>query len=154
MAIHPLVTVSHENGVVKVVRNEDTKKAAAMHGMSRAICANLVHGVSEGFTKELDMRGIGYRATINGQQLSLTLGFSHPVVFDLPKGVSASTRPNPDPKVSNSMVITLQGASKEQVGTIAAAIRAKRPPEPYKGKGIRYLDERIILKAGKSGKKA
>jgi large subunit ribosomal protein L6 len=153
MDIHPLVSFQKEDGVLKVVRNEDTKVASAMHGMSRAICANLVQGVTEGFTRVLEMRGIGYRATVQGQKLSLSIGYSHPVVMDLPEGITATTGPNPDAKISNSMIITLQGASKEHLGTLASAIRAKRPPEPYKGKGIRYLGERVILKAGKSGKK-
>lgn len=114
-----------------------------MHGMSRALTQNMVSGVSEGFTRELQLEGVGYRAAVKGQELTLNLGYSHPVVMQLPDVVKAS--------VQNSTLITLESCDNELLGNLAAVIRSKRPPEPYKGKGIRYLNENIIRKAGKSG---
>lgn len=144
MVFNPLVTAVLEDNVIRVSRNADTKAASAMHGMSRAICANLVEGVNEGFSRQLELRGVGYRAAVSGDELTLTLGFSHPVVIKMPEGITAS--------VKNSTVVTLEGADKEILGNLAAVIRSKRPPEPYKGKGVRYVGERVVMKAGKSGK--
>jgi large subunit ribosomal protein L6 len=126
---HPLVTVEQDGDILKVSRNEDTKAASAMHGMSRALCANMLNGVSQGFEKKLELRGVGYRAAVSGQELTLSLGYSHPVVMQLPEVVSA--------KVENSTLITVESCDKEILGNVAAVIRSKRPPEPYKGKGIR-----------------
>ena len=137
------MTLSQEGEILKVTRNADTKEASAMHGMSRALTQNMVSGVSEGFTRELQLEGVGYRAAVQGQTLTLNLGYSHPVVMDLPDVVKAS--------VKSSTLITLESCDNELLGNLAAVIRSKRPPEPYKGKGIRYADETIIRKAGKSG---
>lgn len=141
---HPLVTVAQEDNLIKVSRNADTKEASAMHGMTRALCQNMVTGVATGFKRELELRGVGYRAAASGNQLTLNLGYSHPVVMDLPDGVTA--------EVKNSTLVTVESADNEILGNFAAVIRSKRPPEPYKGKGIRYLGEEVIMKAGKSGK--
>jgi large subunit ribosomal protein L6 len=116
-----------------------------MHGLARTLLANMVEGVTQTFTKLLEINGVGYRAEVKGQQLNLTLGFSHPVVFELPKGISA--------EVEKQTKITVRGADKQLVGQVAAQIRALRPPEPYQGKGIKYADEVIRRKEGKAGAK-
>jgi large subunit ribosomal protein L6 len=128
---------------LKVTRNADTKEASALHGLSRALAQNMVSGVSEGFTRELELRGVGYRVAVSGQELTFNLGYSHPVVVKLPDVVKAS--------VQNSTLLTLESCDNELLGNVAAVIRSKRPPEPYKGKGIRYVNENVIQKAGKSG---
>lgn len=140
---HPLVTVVQDGEILKVTRNADTKEASALHGLSRALAHNMISGVSEGFVRELELRGVGYRAAVSGQELTMNLGYSHPVVMQLPDVVKA--------KVQNSTLLTLESCDKELLGNLAAVIRSKRPPEPYKGKGIRYLNENVIQKAGKSG---
>lgn len=137
------MTVAQEGEILKVTRNADTKEASALHGLSRALAQNMVSGVSEGFTRELELRGVGYRAAVSGQELTMNLGYSHPVVMQLPDVVKAS--------VKNSTLLTLESCDNELLGNLAAVIRSKRPPEPYKGKGIRYLNENVIQKAGKSG---
>lgn len=141
---HPLVTVEQDGDALKVTRNADSKEASAMHGMTRALCQNMVTGVATGFKRELELRGVGYRAATAGKQLTLNLGYSHPVVMDLPDGVTA--------QVQNSTLVTVESCDNEILGNFAAVIRSKRPPEPYKGKGIRYVGEEVIMKAGKSGK--
>ena len=138
------MTVTQEEETIKIARNEDTKEASALHGLSRALCHNMIHGVSQGFERTLELQGVGYRAQAAGQELTLNLGYSHPVVMQMPEGVKVS--------VKNSTLVTLEGIDKEIIGNLAAVIRAKRPPEPYKGKGVRYLGERVIIKPGKSGK--
>ncbi|MFI5288010.1 MAG: 50S ribosomal protein L6 [Polyangia bacterium] len=125
-----------------VERADDSRDNRSKHGMMRAIVANMVKGVSEGFERRLEINGVGYRAEVAGQKLNMALGFSHPVVFDLPKGVSA--------KVDKNQVI-LSGIDREQLGETASKIRDIRPPEPYKGKGIKYLEEVIHRKVGKTG---
>ena len=125
-----------------VERADDSRDNRSKHGMMRAIVANMVKGVSEGFERRLEINGVGYRAEVAGQKLNMALGFSHPVVFDLPKGVSA--------KVDKNQVI-LTGIDREQLGETASKIRDIRPPEPYKGKGIKYLEEVIHRKVGKTG---
>jgi large subunit ribosomal protein L6 len=129
--------------MLKVTRNADTKEASALHGLSRALAQNMVSGVSEGFTRALELRGVGYRVAVSGQELTLSLGYSHPVIVTLPDAIKAS--------VQNSTLLTLESCDKALLGNMAAVIRSKRPPEPYKGKGIRYLNENVIQKAGKSG---
>eukprot|EP01025_Chloroclados_australasicus_P002697 TRINITY_DN1061_c1_g2_i1.p1 TRINITY_DN1061_c1_g2~~TRINITY_DN1061_c1_g2_i1.p1 ORF type:complete len:213 (-),score=13.13 TRINITY_DN1061_c1_g2_i1:276-914(-) len=142
--INPLVSIDVTDGVLKVKRNEDSKRASAMHGLFRALSWNMIHGVSEGFSRTLELRGVGFRASASGQELTLNLGYSHPVVMTMPDGVT--------PSVTKNTLVTIEGANKEILGNIAAKIRAKRLPEPYKGKGVRYLDENVKSKAGKSGK--
>jgi large subunit ribosomal protein L6 len=135
-----------DDGNIVFSRESDDREARSLHGMSRAMTANMVTGCSEGFKKVLVIKGVGYRAAVKGSQLDLTLGFSHPVTMDLPKEVSA--------EVDKEGKLTLSSADKALLGQVAADIRRWRPPEPYKGKGVRYLDETIILKEGKArGKK-
>jgi large subunit ribosomal protein L6 len=126
-----------ETVVCKATRPE----ANALHGTTRALIANMVRGVSQGFEKKLQLVGVGYRAQAQGDKVNLSLGFSHPVVHQLPKGVKAETPVQTD--------ILIKGVDKQQVGQVAAEIRAYRPPEPYKGKGVRYADERVVLKETK-----
>jgi large subunit ribosomal protein L6 len=138
------VSFSIDDGVVSVVREDDTRESKALHGLSRALLANMVHGVSEGFSKTLEIQGVGYRATLKGQDVELLVGFSHPVDVAAPAGITFEV---PEPTR-----IVVSGIDKEQVGQVAANIRKIRPPEPYKGKGIRYAGEYVRRKAGKAGK--
>ena len=138
------VTFSIEDGVISVVREDDTRESKALHGLSRALLANMVHGVSEGFNKVLEIQGVGYRASLKGQDVELLVGFSHPVDVPAPDGITFEV---PEPTR-----IVVSGIDKEQVGQVAANIRKIRPPEPYKGKGIRYAGEYVRRKAGKAGK--
>ena len=138
------VSFSIEEGVITVDREDDTRESRALHGLSRALLANMVHGVSEGFTKVLEIQGVGYRASLKGSDIELLVGFSHPVDVKAPKGITFEV---PEPTR-----IIVSGIDKEQVGQVAADIRKVRPPEPYKGKGIRYAGEYVRRKAGKAGK--
>jgi large subunit ribosomal protein L6 len=138
------VTVSVKDGEVQVARADDQRQTRAKHGLMRALLANAVVGVSEGFAKNLEVVGVGYRGEVKGRELHLALGYSHPVVYSIPKGVDVEMERNR---------ITVRGASRQQVGQVAAEIRRLRPPDPYKGKGIRYSDERLKLKVGKAGAK-
>jgi len=138
------VTVAIEENQVVVTRKDDEKLAKSQHGLMRALVANMVQGVSKGFEKKLELNGVGYRVNGGGQTINLTLGFSHPVVFNAPTGIELDVQQN---------VITVSGIDKQQVGQVAADIRALKKPEPYKGKGIKYMDEVIIRKAGKAGSK-
>lgn len=139
----PGVTVKQEENQIIVTRENDEPKNRAKHGLMRALLNNMVNGVSQGFSKKLEINGVGYRVNMQGADLKFNLGFSHDVIFKLPQGVSATTEQN---------TITVSGIDKQQVGQVAAEIRALKKPEPYKGKGIKYADERIIRKSGKSGK--
>ncbi|MDB5181610.1 MAG: ribosomal protein [Candidatus Saccharibacteria bacterium] len=137
------VTVTNEDGNIIVTRINDEPKNRAKHGLMRALLNNMVEGVTNGFSKKLEINGVGYRVAPAGAGLKLNLGFSHDVNFALPTGISAAVEQN---------TITVTGIDKQQVGQVAAEIRALKKPEPYKGKGIKYSDERIIRKSGKSGK--
>jgi len=139
--VHPLVKVEQEDNVLKTTVNNNSKSANALSGTTRALIQNLVKGVSEGFERKLEIVGVGYRASVSGKVLNLTLGFSHPVAFDIPEGISIET--------PSQTEIIIKGSDKQQVGQVAANIRRYRPPEPYKGKGVRYSDERIIRKEAK-----
>lgn len=139
----PGVTVAQEGDQIVVTRENDEAPNRAKHGLMRALVANMVTGVSKGFEKKLEINGVGYRVALAGNQLKMNLGFSHEVLYTLPQGVNAVVEAN---------TITVAGHDKQQVGQVAAEIRAFKKPEPYKGKGIKYADERIIRKAGKSGK--
>lgn len=139
--IPSVVTVAHTDGVIKVAAANDETKSDAMAGTMRAIMQNMVSGVSTGFTKKLVMVGVGYRAKVQGNKLDLSVGLSHPLVMEMPKGITADCPTNTE--------IVLKGADKQLLAQVAANIRAVRPPEPYKGKGIRYENEQIILKEGK-----
>ena len=137
--------VSQENGSVTVARPSDDAKHKALHGLSRTLIANMVEGVTKGFSKQLDIVGVGYKAETRPYGLQLALGFSHPVEYRAPKGIKL-TAPAPTQ-------IIIEGANKEVVGQVAAELRSLRPPEPYKGKGIKYAGEQIRRKAGKAGGK-
>lgn len=139
-----LVGASVQNGQLVVSRSADHRTARALHGLTRSLLANMVHGVKEGFEKKLEIVGIGYRAQLQGRTLVLALGYSHPVVFPLPDGIQA--------EVDRQVLITLRGCDKGLVGQVAATLRSLRKPDPYKGKGIRYVGEVIRRKAGKAGK--
>lgn len=139
----PDISVAQEGDQIVVSRANDEPKIRAKHGLMRALLANMVTGVSEGFSKKLEINGVGYRVAQAGSDLRFNLGFSHDVTFKIPEGVAAAIDQN---------VITVSGTNKQQVGQVAAEIRALKKPEPYKGKGIKYDDERIIRKSGKSGK--
>ena len=127
---------------VRVLRQAEERQVKALHGLTRKLIANMVEGVSRGFSRVLEINGVGYRAEAKGAELHLTLGYSHPVVFPLPPGVTAS--------VERQTVITLHGADKQLLGKTAAVVRDLRPPEPYKGKGVKYREEVIKRKAGKA----
>ena len=139
--IHPSVAVEQADGQLNFAPRDGSKQANALAGTTRALVNNMVVGVSEGFNKTLTLQGVGYRAQAKGKVLNLTLGFSHPIDYELPEGVSAET-PNPT-------TIVVSGADKQRVGQVAAEIRGYRPPEPYKGKGVRYADEYVRRKEAK-----
>jgi large subunit ribosomal protein L6 len=141
LTVNSEVEVTVDGALVKVVPRSGSRFADAMAGTTRAHIANMVTGVSTGFEKKLELVGVGYRAAVQGQKLNLTLGFSHPVEFPIPKGITIETP-------SQSEII-VKGMDRQQVGQVAANIRRYRPPEPYKGKGVRYSDERIVLKEAK-----
>lgn len=139
----PGITVEQKENQVLVTRVNDEAPNRSKHGLMRSLVNNMVVGVSKGFEKKLEINGVGYRVAMAGQGLKMNLGFSHDVNYALPQGVSAAVEQN---------VITISGISKQQVGQVAAEIRSLKKPEPYKGKGIKYVGERIIRKSGKSGK--
>jgi len=139
----PDITVAQQDGQLVVTRANDEPKVRAKHGLMRSLLNNMIVGVSTGFSKKLEINGVGYRVAMQGTSLKLNLGFSHDVIFPLPQGVAA---------VAEQNTITISGINKQQVGQVAAEIRALKKPEPYKGKGIKYTEERIIRKSGKSGK--
>lgn len=139
----PDVTVAVEDGTLTVTRKDDSKPAKSQHGLMRALIQNMVTGVTKGFEKKLEVNGVGFRVGGGGQAIEMSLGFSHPVKYTAPEGVSLTVE---------KMNITVSGISKQQVGQAAAEIRALKKPEPYKGKGIKYADETVLRKAGKTGK--
>ena len=139
--ISPEITVAEEDGVLVVTRPTDRSQHRALHGLSRTLVANMVTGVTDGFEKRLEIQGVGYRAALRGSDLEMQLGFSHPVSVKAPEGISF--------EVPQPTQIIVSGSSKQQVGEIAAQIRKWRPPEPYKGKGVRYAGEHVIRKVGK-----
>ena len=139
------VVVNQEGDIILVEREDESRKARERHGLCRTLIANMIEGVASGFQKRLEIQGVGYRAQVQGRTLNMSLGYSHPVVFEPPEGIQFAVE-------SNTNVI-VSGIDKEVVGNVAAKIRAARPPEPYKGKGVRYAVERIRRKAGKAGKK-
>ena len=143
--LHPAMTITQEGDVIHVTRPNDAKENRALHGLTRSLLHNMVVGVTDGFKKELDVNGVGYRVAKEGKKLVMNLGFSHQVTMEEPEGIAIDV-PNP-----NKIIIS--GASKQQVGQFAAEVREKRPPEPYKGKGIKYTDEVIRRKEGKTGVK-
>lgn len=136
------IDVEIANNVMTFKRRDDLPQTRSLHGLARALVANMVHGVTEGFKRELDILGVGYRAEVKGDVLNLTLGFSHPVAFPIPSGIKIG--------VDKQTHLVISGRDKALVGQVAANIRTLRPPEPYKGKGIRYSDEVVRRKAGKT----
>ena len=142
--VHSNMIVEKDGNTIKVSRPDDNKINRSLHGLTRTLIANMVYGVNEGFKKELEINGVGYRAEKKGKQLVMKIGYSHDVIMDEPEGITIEV-PAPNK-------ITVLGADKQKVGQLAAEIREKRPPEPYKGKGIKYVDEVIRRKEGKAGK--
>jgi len=138
------ISVSFSDDTITVSKNEETIAARQKYGLIRSLVNNMVIGVSEKFEKKMQMIGVGYRAQVQGKKLTLLVGYSHPVEFEVPDGLEV--------KVEANTNLTVSGSDKEKVGLLASQIRATRPPEPYKGKGIRYVDEVVLRKAGKSGK--
>ena len=143
--LHPDMKVTVQDNVITVERPNDDKNNRALHGLTRALIANMVTGVTTGFKKELEIVGVGYRAQMKGKKLALTLGFSHPLELDAPEGITV--------ECPSATQIVVSGANTEHVGEFAAKIRGYRLPEPYKGKGIRYAGEHVRRKAGKAGTK-
>jgi len=139
--IHPLVKVTQEGSLLKFKRTNDSALARAVSGTTRALVNNMVTGVAKGFEKKLTIIGVGYRAAVQGKKLNLTLGYSHPIVYEIPNGISIEA-----PDLTN---LVIKGADKQMVGQVAAEIRAYRSPEPYKGKGVRYVDEKVAKKEAK-----
>lgn len=144
--IHPLMTAKVENGEVVVTRPNDEKEARSLHGLTRTLISNMVEGVTNGYKKQLEIQGVGYRASKQGNTLVMNLGFSHPVEIPETDGITI--------EVPDANHININGIDKQRVGQFAAEVREKRPPEPYKGKGIRYVGEYVIHKEGKAGKGA
>jgi large subunit ribosomal protein L6 len=142
--VHAAVSYIVESGHVAVNRADDSRLSMSQHGLRRTLLANCIEGVTKGFSKALEVIGVGYKVAVQGKKVVLTVGFSHPVEFPLPAGVDAAVEGNK---------LTLTGIDKQLLGEVAAQIRRVRPPEPYKGKGIKYADETIKRKAGKSGSK-
>lgn len=139
----PGIKIAQEEDSVVVTRQNDEAANRARHGLMRSLVNNMVNGVSQGFEKKLEINGVGYRVQQQGQDLKFNLGFSHDVIYKVPQGIQVGIEQN---------IVTISGIDKQQVGQVAAEIRALKKPEPYKGKGIKYVDERIIRKSGKSGK--
>jgi len=143
LRLHPSMAVKLVDRQLHCVRPSDTKLHRSLHGLTRTLIANMVEGVTTGFEKKLEMIGVGYRGSVQGRNLVLMLGYSHPLVLPLPEGITVL--------VESQNLLTISGADKQQVGEVAAKIRSLRPPEPYKGKGVKYTGERIRRKAGKTG---
>ena len=141
----PGIKIAQEGDEINVTRANDERQTRAKHGLMRSLVSNMVTGVSEGFSRKLEIHGVGYRVALSGSDLRFNLGFSHEVVYKVPTDVQVSVEQN---------TITVSGADKQRVGQVAAEIRALKKPEPYKGKGIRYSDEHVLRKSGKSGKEA
>lgn len=142
--VHHMVSFNVADNAVEVKRSGDSRQERAQHGLHRSLLANCIEGVSKGFSKTLEVVGVGYKVNVQGKNIVLNVGFSHPVNYELPAGIEASAEGNTK--------LTISGVDKQMVGEVAAQLRRVRPPEPYKGKGIKYIDEQIRRKAGKSGK--
>ena len=139
--VHPLVGIEQEGASMRFAPSDGSTLADALSGTTRALVQNMVTGVTRGFEKRLTIIGVGYRAAIQGRKLNLTLGFSHPVIYDIPEGITIET--------PSQTEVIIKGADKQRVGQVAAEIRGYRPPEPYKGKGVRYSDEKVVKKEAK-----
>lgn len=145
--IHPKMKIEQVENELKVLKPDETKESRSLHGLTRSLVANMVTGVEKGFEKKLEIVGVGYRAQPSGNRITLNLGFSHPIEYQAPIGITFEA----DQEKKN--IITIKGIDKELVGEVAAKVRSFRPPEPYKGKGIKYIDEHIVRKAGKTAAK-
>jgi large subunit ribosomal protein L6 len=145
MAAHPAIDVQVKDRQLLCGRSSDEKFHKALHGLTRSLIANMVAGVTKGFERKLELVGVGYRASLLGQNLNISLGYSHPIVFPVPPGIKI--------EVKDQTQLTVSGTDKQQVGAVAAKLRSFRPPEPYKGKGVKYAEERVRRKAGKTGAK-
>jgi large subunit ribosomal protein L6 len=143
--LHPEMQLALADGIFTVTRPSEEQKHKALHGLTRTLVQNMIDGVSKGFTKTLEIQGVGYKAEAKPYGVNLVVGFSHPVKYEAPKGIKIS--------VENNTTVKIEGADKEKVGQVAAELRAVRPPEPYKGKGVRYQGEQVRRKAGKTGAK-
>jgi large subunit ribosomal protein L6 len=143
--LHPEMQLALDNDKFTVARPSDEKRHKALHGLTRTLVQNMVDGVSKGFSKSLEIQGVGYKAEAKPYGVNLIVGYSHPVKYEAPKGIKIT--------VDNNVLVKIEGADKELVGQVAAELRAVRPPEPYKGKGIRYVGEHVRRKAGKTGTK-
>jgi len=143
--VHPKMTVAKQDNDIVITKNDDSRQAQQLWGLTRTLVSNMVDGVSKGFEKILEIQGVGYKAALDGAKLNLAMGYSHPVLIDPPAGIVFS--------VEGNTKVIVRGIDKQAVGDISSNIRAVRPPEPYKGKGIRYSGEKVRRKAGKSGKK-
>ncbi len=141
MELNSEVELAQENNTITVIPRSGSRFATAVAGTTRALLANMVEGVTRGFEKKLELKGVGYRAISEGKKLNLTLGFSHPVVYEVPEGITVET--------PSQTEVIIKGNDKQRVGQVAAEIRHFRPPEPYKGKGVRYADERVVMKEAK-----
>jgi large subunit ribosomal protein L6 len=141
MELNPEVELAQEDNLITVKPRSGSRFSTAIAGTTRALLANMVQGVTKGFEKKLELKGVGYRAITEGKKLNLTLGFSHPVVYEVPEGITVET--------PSQTEVVIKGNDKQQVGQVAAEIRRFRPPEPYKGKGVRYADERVVIKEAK-----
>ncbi len=148
-ALPELVAVAHEGNLISVTRLDDSSQARALHGLSRALIQNMVTGVSQGFEKKLEIIGVGYRAQTSGRKLTMSLGFSHPIEMQAPEGVELEM----DKEAKGKNILIVRGFDRQKVGQFAANVRSHRPPEPYKGKGIRYVGEHVVRKAGKTAGK-
>ena len=144
--VDPVIKIKTDENMIVLSRESDHKDNRAKHGLYRALLANMIEGVCKGFSKKLELRGVGYRATVQGQQLDISAGYSHNIVFDIPSEVKVSA----ETEKGKAPIVTISGCDKQLVGAVAARIRAERKPEPYKGKGIRYVDEYVRKKAGKT----
>ena len=142
--LHERMAIAVETNQITVARPSDEKQDCALHGLTRSLINNMVIGVTTGFERNLEINGVGYRAEVSGKVLTLSLGYSHPVVYELPEGITVD--------VEKQTKLSVKGIDKQLVGSAAAKIRSFRAPEPYKGKGIKYADEHILRKAGKAGK--
>ena len=149
LQVHPNISVEKAENEIVVTRSTDLKQDRALHGLYRALINNMVVGVTEGYTKKLEIVGVGFRAAMNGDVLELNLGYSHPIFFVPPQGINIEV----DTKTSKNPILIITGIDKELVGQVSAKIRSFRKPEPYKGKGIKYVGEQIRRKAGKSAAK-
>jgi large subunit ribosomal protein L6 len=145
LVARPNITIRKDGNVLYVERVDETRQSRSLHGLTRTLVANMCEGVYKGFVKNLELVGVGYRGQVNGTKLVLQLGYSHPVELDIPEGLTVA--------VEQNTKVSVKGANKQTVGDFSALIRSKRPPEPYKGKGVRYAGEVLRRKAGKSGKK-